>query len=247
MTALTKEQVTIPNNEELNAIVIKYKPLVMKFAHKYASSNKENLEDLIQAGMIGLLLAAKRYDSSKNVSFHSYAIPNIIGEIKHYLRDYTWSMKVSRTIKDIGSKLTSATEELRNKLGRMPQQDELARYLDITEEQLTEIVMAWDSYQPMSLSQPVQNEEDAVLIDILTSEEKGYDDIDMQLFLDELKQYLTPMEQEVFYYTVMKGLSQNKASLEIGISQMHVSRLRRRVVEKLSKVPIVHEWKNDLK
>src|SRR5690625_4479729 len=130
-------------------IVLHYKDLVGSIARKY-SRNSIIYEDLTQVGMIGLLAAVKRYDETFGKSFESFAIPTIIGEIKRYLRDKTWSVHVPRRIKELGPKIKKAVDELTSVNQTSPSIKEIADYLEVTEEDVLETMEMSKSYKALS-------------------------------------------------------------------------------------------------
>src|SRR5690625_1105307 len=121
-----------PNDEEVKEkIVLHYEKLVHSLARKY-SHNRGNHEDLTQVGMIGLLISVERFDKEFGKSFEAFAIPTIIGEIKRFIRDRTWSVHVPRRIKELGPKINKAVDDLTNQLQKSPTVQEIAEYLNVS-------------------------------------------------------------------------------------------------------------------
>ncbi|HEX7065522.1 MAG TPA: sigma-70 family RNA polymerase sigma factor, partial [Bacillales bacterium] len=135
-----------PDDEELQLqLVREYEDLVHSLARKF-SKGKHIHDDLVQVGMIGLLAALRRFDLSYGRSFESFAVPTIIGEIKRFIRDKTWSVHVPRRIKELGPRIKKAVDELTNEYHRSPKVEEIAEYLDVNEEEVLETMEMGKSY-----------------------------------------------------------------------------------------------------
>ncbi|MBM6617691.1 RNA polymerase sigma factor SigB [Bacillus suaedaesalsae] len=224
------------NNEAIQLhLVQKYRPLVESMARKY-SKGRNMHEDLVQVGMIGLLGAIKRFDPSFGKGFEAFAIPTIIGEIKRFLRDKTWSVHVPRRIKELGPKIKVAVEILTTELQRSPKVEEIAKYLDITEEEVLETMEIGKNYQALSVDHPLEADSDGgtvTILDIVGSQESGYEQIDRKIDFEKSLKVLNEREKLVIQYTFLENLSQKEAGEKLGISQMHVSRLQRKAIQKL--------------
>lgn len=224
------------NDENIQLYLVqKYKPLVESMARKY-SKGRNMHEDLVQVGMIGLLGAIKRYDTSFGKGFEAFAIPTIIGEIKRFLRDKTWSVHVPRRIKELGPKIKATVEKLTTDLQRSPRVDEIAKHLDISEEEVLETMEMGKNYQALSVDHPLEadsNGSTVTILDLVGSQESGYEQIDRKLDFEKSLKVLNEREKLVIQYTFLENLSQKEAGEKLGISQMHVSRLQRRAIQKL--------------
>ncbi|RKQ30936.1 RNA polymerase sigma factor SigB [Oceanobacillus halophilus] len=225
-----------PEDKEIQEkIVLKYEHLVKSIAMKY-SKNAAIHEDLAQVGMIGLLAAVKRYDPSYGKSFESFAIPTMIGEIKRFIRDKTWSVHVPRRIKELGPKIKKAVDELTTQNQKSPTVKQIAEYLNASEEEVLETMEMSKSYNALSVDRKVEADSDGSkvsLIDLIGKKEDGYDTIDYQLMLEKVLPILSEREQQILKYTYFENLSQKETGELLGISQMHVSRLQRRSLRKL--------------
>ncbi|HZG70348.1 MAG TPA: RNA polymerase sigma factor SigB [Chondromyces sp.] len=225
-------------NEDLEAqekIVRNYQNLVESIARKY-SKGKSHHEDIVQVGMIGLLGAIRRYDDSFGKSFEAFAIPTIVGEIKRFLRDKTWSVHVPRRIKELGPKIKSTVEELTNTLQRSPKVEEIANHLEISEEEVLEAMEMGKSYQALSVDHSIEADSDGstvTLLDIVGNQEEGYERVNQRLVLERVLHVLSDRERQIIQYTYLENLSQKDTGDKLGISQMHVSRLQRRAIKKL--------------
>lgn len=227
-----------PGNEELQTkLITEYTPLVKMLASKF-SKGRSTDDDLVQVGMIGLLAAIKRFDSSYERSFEAFAVPTIVGEIKRFIRDKTWSVHVPRRIKELGPKIRKATEQLTDDLQRSPKVEEIARHLGVTEEEVLETMEMGKSYQALSVDSAIEADHEGstvTLLDLVGYEEKGYEHTDRTLLLKHALQALNERERLIIQYTYFEHKSQKETGEVLGISQMHVSRLQRRALEKLRK------------
>ncbi|MDP4162995.1 MAG: RNA polymerase sigma factor SigB [Bacillota bacterium] len=216
-------------------LVVHYKSLVETIARKY-SKGRSFHEDIVQVGMIGLLGAIRRYDESFGKSFEAFAVPTIIGEIKRFLRDKTWSVHVPRRIKELGPKIKTTVEDLTTHLHRSPKVEEIAQALEVSEEEVLEAMEMGKSYQALSVDHSIEADSDGgtvTLLDIVGSVDDGYERINQRLVLEKVLHVLTDREKSIIQYTYLENLSQKDAGDKLGISQMHVSRLQRRAIKKL--------------
>ena len=216
-------------------LVKHYQGLVESIARKY-SKGKSYHEDIAQVGMMGLLGAIRRYDDSYGKSFEAFAIPTIVGEIKRFLRDKTWSVHVPRRIKELGPKIKATVEELTTSLQRSPKVEEIAHYLEISEEEVLEAMEMGKSYQALSVDHSIEADSDGstvTLLDIVGNKEQGYEKVDQRLVLEKVLHVLSDRERQIIQYTYLENMSQKDAGDKLNISQMHVSRLQRRAIKKL--------------
>ncbi|GAA0351831.1 RNA polymerase sigma factor SigB [Bacillus horti] len=230
-----KEFQTNPSEEIKTKLVLHYESLVQTLARKF-SRNQDQYEDLSQVGMIGLLGALARFDTSIGRTFESFAVPTIVGEIKRYLRDKTWSVHVPRRIKELGPKIKRTLEELTNQLQRSPTPDEIAEYLGTTTEEVLETLEMSKSYQALSVDSTIEADQEGgtmTLLDIMGEQDAGFDQINQRLLLDKVFKVLSEREKMILHYTFFKGLSQQETGDQLDISQMHVSRLQRKALQKL--------------
>ena len=186
--------------------------------------------------MVGLLGAIKRFDTSFERKFEAFLVPTVIGEIKRYLRDKTWSVHVPRRIKEIGPKIKRANEELTNELGRSPKIIEIANRLEVTEEDVLEAMEMGQSYNALSVDHSIEADKDGstvTLLDIMGQQDDNYDLTEKRMILEKILPILTEREREIIQCTFIEGLSQKETGERIGLSQMHVSRLQRTAIKKL--------------
>ncbi|MRH43617.1 RNA polymerase sigma factor SigB [Aquibacillus halophilus] len=225
-----------PQNKEIQEkIVLAYQDLVKSIARKYSKNNTIH-EDLVQVGMLGLLAAIRRYDSSLGKSFESFAIPTIIGEIKRFIRDKTWSVHVPRRIKELGPKIKKAVEQLTTDNQQSPSVKEIANYLEVPEEEVLETMEMSQSYKALSVDRKVEADSDGSTVSILEligNSEEGYENTDQRMLLEKILPILSDREKEIIQCTYFDNMSQKDTGETLGISQMHVSRLQRRALRKL--------------
>lgn len=223
-------------DEELQTkLVLEYENLVQALARKF-SKGKRHDEDLIQVGMIGLLAAFRRFDPSYGRSFESFAVPTIVGEIKRFIRDKTWSVHVPRRIKELGPKIKNAVEQLTTELQRSPRVEEIAEHIGVSEEEVLETMEMGKSYQALSVDRSIEADDEGsavTLLDLVGVNEEGYEKTDQHMLLEKAFSVLTQREKEILVLTYFENLSQKDAGDKLGISQMHVSRLQRRALQKL--------------
>lgn len=191
-------------------------------------------DDLIQIGSIGLLKAIKKFDTGFNVRFSTYAIPMIIGEIKRFLRD-DGIIKVSRSLKEIANKAHIAKEALEKDYGREPTISEIASVLEISKEDL---VVALDSVQSTEYLYETIHQDDGspiLLIDRISCNEGEDTDIIDKLALKEVLSSLEPKERQIIMLRYFKDMTQCQVAEMLGMSQVQVSRIEKKIIGKLRK------------
>ncbi|GAK04408.1 RNA polymerase sigma factor SigB [Geomicrobium sp. JCM 19037] len=224
-----------PNEDVQTKLVLHFESLVQSLARKFSRGQGHD-DDLYQVGMIGLLAALRRYDASFNRSFESFAVPTIVGEIKRFIRDKTWSVHVPRRIKELGPRIKKAVEELTTELQRSPQVNEIANHLEVSEEEVLETMEMGKSYQALSVDRSIEADAEGsavTLLDLVGSTDEGFEQTDQQLLLEKAFAVLTEREKEILKCTYFENLSQKETGDLLDISQMHVSRLQRRALQKL--------------
>ncbi|MCP3759272.1 SigB/SigF/SigG family RNA polymerase sigma factor [Streptomyces sp. TBY4] len=207
---------------------------LVKYAARRYRTRREPLEDIIQVGTIGLIKAINRYDVERGVEFTTFAIPTIIGEIKRFFRDTSWSVKVPRRLQELRLDIAKAYDALEQRLGRLPSEHELAQRLGITDEELMEGLQAANGYTAGSLDAPL--DKDAAVTPLQTSlgtEEAAYDRIECLETLKPLLTTLSDRDREILALRFGEELTQSEIGDRLGISQMHVSRLLSRITKRL--------------
>jgi len=216
-------------------LIEQYLSLVRSLARRYAYRG-EQLEDLIQIGSIGLIKAIDRFDINRGVELTTYATPNIIGEIKRHFRDKGWSVRVPRGLQELNVKLSRLVEELTVQLGRSPTIPELAKASGAEEELVLEALESGRAYSSVSLSTGLGSGDDDDELDpleTLGTEEPGYQMSEEWAVLEPGLRVLDERERMILHLRFFDGLTQSQIAQQVGISQMHVSRLIRRALEKI--------------
>ena len=212
------------------ALIERHLPLVTFMARKFADRG-EPLDDLIQVGTIGLIKAIDRFEISKGFEFSTFATPTIVGEIKRHFRDKTWAVRVPRRLQELGASVTGATTELTQKLDRSPTPKEIAKHLGITVDEVAEALESNSAYSTVSLD---------VTSDTSTSIGESFGALDEALEGVEYRESLKPLlaqlddrEKRILQMRFFDNLSQSQIATELGISQMHVSRILTKVLSHL--------------
>jgi RNA polymerase sigma-B factor len=215
-------------------LIEQYMSLVRSLARRY-SYRGEQLEDLVQIGAIGLIKAIDRFDLNRGVELTTYATPNIIGEIKRHFRDRGWSVRVPRGLQELNVQLSRLIEQLTVQLSRSPTITELAEAADVSEEEVLEALESGRAYSSLSLSGGGSGDEDGELdpLESLGTEEHEYEVSEDRAVLAPGFRALDERERKILHLRFFKGLTQSQIAQQVGISQMHVSRLIRRSLEKI--------------
>jgi RNA polymerase sigma-B factor len=215
-------------------LIEQYMSLVRSLARRY-SYRGEQLDDLVQIGAIGLIKAIDRFDLDRGVELTTYATPNIIGEIKRHFRDKGWSVRVPRGLQELNVQLSRLIEELTVELGRSPTIPELAKSAGAEEEEVLEALESGRAYSSVSLSAAAGQDEEGELdpLESLGADEPQYEVSEDRAVLAPGFRVLDERERTIIHLRFFKGLTQSQIAQQVGISQMHVSRLIRRALEKI--------------
>ena len=195
------------------------------------SGRGESPDDLIQVASMALVKAVDRFDPTFRVRFATFAVPTIVGELRRHFRDRTWSMRVSRRLKDLHLELKAASEQLSHDLGRAPSVDELADALDCTPEDVLEALEAGAAYRATSLSAGLGSEEGEEIVP--GEEDQELEDSSVRVLVQGALNTLPERERRVVYLRFYLGLTQSEIAEEIGVSQVHVSRILRSTLSQL--------------
>jgi RNA polymerase sigma-B factor len=218
-----------------NTLIEMNMSLVRFAAGRFRSRGAEEMEDIVQVGMIGLIKAIDRFELSREVEFTSFAIPYVVGEIKRFFRDTTWAVHVPRRLQEARVQLAKATEELRSRLDRDPTVKELSELMSLPEEEVREARLASNGYNSASLDAAIGGSEDgeSALQDFIGTE-------DSQLALVEDFHALAPLiadlkerDRHIIHMRFVEELTQAQIGERLGVSQMHVSRLLSRCLARL--------------
>ncbi|HZQ66637.1 MAG TPA: SigB/SigF/SigG family RNA polymerase sigma factor [Gaiellaceae bacterium] len=215
-------------------LIERYMSLVRSLARRY-SYRGEQLDDLVQIGAIGLIKAIDRFDLSRGVELTTYATPNIIGEIKRHFRDRGWSVRVPRGLQELNVQLSRLVEELTVQLERSPTITELSKAANVEEEEVLEALESGRAYSSLSLSVGASSGDDDEIdpLEAIGTEEHQYEVSEDRAVLEPGFRALDTRERKILHLRFFEGLTQSQIAQQIGISQMHVSRLIRRSLEKI--------------
>jgi RNA polymerase sigma-B factor len=215
------------------ALVELHLPLVEHCARRFRNRG-EPFEDLVQVGTIGLIKSVDRFDTGRGVEFSTYATPTIIGEIKRYFRDKGWAVRVPRRLQELRMQISSATAELTQSLGRSPTASELAGRLGCSVEEVIEGMESANAYATLSLDASDSSEDGAAtMLDSLGVEDAGLEHVEVRESLKPLLDDLEPREKKILLLRFFRNMTQTQIAAEIGVSQMHVSRLLTRTLTQL--------------
>jgi len=236
LAPLFEEYAALPRNHPdrgaLRAkLITGYLPVVQHIARRFAGRG-EPVDDLEQAGTVGLLNAVDRFEPDRGIDFLSYAVPTITGEIRRHFRDRTWSMRVPRRLKDMQSAINNAVGPLSQELGRAPRPSEIAARLEITTAEVVEGLDAQHAYRSSSLDELVAGS-DTTLTDTLGSVDAEMDKVEYRETLAPLLDDLPERERTILLLRFFGNLTQTQIADRVGISQMHVSRLLSQTVAQL--------------
>jgi RNA polymerase sigma-B factor len=224
------EQGDLKAREEL---IEQYMSLVRSLARRYAYRG-EQLDDLVQIGAIGLIKAIDRFDIDRGVELTTYATPNIIGEIKRHFRDKGWSVRVPRGLQELNVQLSKLIEQLTVQLSRSPTIAELAKAAGVEEEEVLEALESGRAYSSLSLSGGGGGDDDELdPLESIGTEEHAYEVSENRAVLEPGFRVLDDRERRILHLRFFRGLTQSQIAQQVGISQMHVSRLIRRALEKI--------------
>lgn len=208
---------------------------IARHAARRFSGRGENSDDLLQVASLALVKAVDRFDPEMNLRFATFAMPTIVGELRRHFRDRTWSMRVSRRLKDLHLELRNASEQLTHTLGHPPSVAELADELDVTVEEVLEAMEAGATYRAASLDAgPVGSDTPETTV-------PGIDDDDLdatpeRVAVRESLEGLPQRDRRVVYLRFYLGMTQSEIAEEIGVSQVHVSRILRSALARLGDV-----------
>ena len=223
-----------PEREQIRgALVELHLPLVEYLARRFRNRG-EWLDDLTQVATIGLIKSIDRFDLERGVEFSTYATPTIVGEIKRHFRDKGWAVRVPRRLQELKLSLTKAIGDLAQREGRAPTVSELAAHLRMSEEDVLEGLESANAYSTVSLDAPDSGDEDAPAVaDSLGIVDEALEGVEYRESLKPLLERLPPREKKILLLRFFGNMTQSQIAAELGISQMHVSRLLARTLTQL--------------
>ena len=223
-----------PERARIRATLVElHLPLVEYLARRFRNRG-EWLDDLTQVATIGLIKSIDRFDLERGVEFSTYATPTIVGEIKRHFRDKGWAVRVPRRLQELKLSLTKAIGELAQREGRAPTVSELAAHLQMSEEEVLEGLESANAYSTVSLDAPDSGDEDAPAVaDSLGMIDEALEGVEYRESLKPLLERLPPREKKILLLRFFGNMTQSQIAAELGISQMHVSRLLARTLAQL--------------
>jgi RNA polymerase sigma-B factor len=224
-----------------NRLVELHLPLVEYLARRFRNRG-EPYDDLVQVATIGLIKSIDRFDLDRGVEFTTYATPTIVGEVKRHFRDKGWTIRVPRRLQELKLSLAKATADLSQRLGRSPTVAELAGHLGVSEEDILEGLQSANAYSAVSLDAPDGSDEDSPAVaDSLGAVDEALEGVEYRESLKPLLEQLPPREKKILLLRFFGNKTQSQIAVEIGISQMHVSRLLARTLAQLREGLLIEE------
>ncbi|MGW1005767.1 RNA polymerase sigma factor SigF [Streptomyces sp. NPDC002520] len=210
---------------------------LVRFAAGRFRGRSDDMEDVVQTGMIGLIKAIDRFELSREVEFTSFALPYIVGEMKRFFRDTTWAVHVPRRLQELRLELAKARDELSSRLDRDPTVAELATLMNLSEEAVVEAQIAANGYTSTSLDAALggdgPEDGEAVLADFIGVEEEGLLLVEDVHALAPLMAELSERDRRIIHMRFVEEATQAEIGERLGCSQMHVSRLIKRIITRL--------------
>jgi RNA polymerase sigma-B factor len=229
---LIRRQHDEPDERVLEEIVTRLEPLARGIARRYYGRG-EPPEDLNQVAMVGLLKAIKGFDPDRGFAFSTYATPTMLGELKRHFRDTGWAMHVPRSVKERALEVARVSDELSGTLGRSPSLEELASALGATEEQTLEAIEAYHARQAPSLEQATDDEFGLSPASLLGAEDERLEQTEYLSVIAAGVDSLSESERLILFLRFGRDLTQSEIAQRVGTSQMKISRVLRRAIEKI--------------
>ena len=235
--ALLGQLATLPPGDPLraetrNRLTTLHLPLAEHLARRFAGRG-EPYEDLVQVATIGLIKAIDRYDPTRGAEFSTYATPTILGEIKRWFRDKGWAIRVPRRLQELRLSISSATTELVQQHGRSPTVAELAAATRSSEDDVLEALETAAAYSTVSLDSTDPSDNGPSTIETLGHDDEALEGVENRETLSRLLGLLPERERRIVTLRFFRGMTQSQIAAEVGISQMHVSRLLARALIQL--------------
>jgi RNA polymerase sigma-B factor len=224
---------TDPRRDELvSQLVDAYRPVAHNIARRF-SRRGEAVDDLEQVAAIGLLHALRRYDPTQGRDFLSYAVPTMMGEVRRHFRDAAWTVRTPRGVKDRYLQVGTASTTLSQQLGRAPTATEISEYLGIDREEVIEAIAAHHSYRPDSLDSTLTESTETTMADVIGTTDPDLDHVESRALVRDLVGSLPERERRILVLRFVHEQTQSEIAGQLGISQMHVSRLLSQTLERL--------------
>lgn len=225
-------------DRDIRDILVEEHLYIAEILSKKYSNRGIEYDDIFQVASIGLIYAIERYDLSKGYEFSSFATPTIIGEIKKHFRDKGWTIRVPRRIQELSKKINNTKISLAQKLQRTPTIEEIAEFLNSTKEEILEAMEASKVYLPQSLDvtyDAMGDDKEVNLSDLVGEEDRYFEKIEMNDFLSRSMEKLNDVEKQILIDRYFNKKTQVSIAENLNISQMTVSRIEKKVLEKMKK------------
>jgi RNA polymerase sigma-B factor len=216
-------------------LVDRFMPLARRLAARYAGG-AEPFDDLVQVASVGLVKAIDRFDPERGTAFSTFAVPTILGELKRHFRDRGWSVHVPRDVQERILKVERAMAELPAKLGHSPTVQEIGKRIEATDEEVLEAMHASQGHHAVSLdatSTMGDGDEPGPLRDRIGAEDLSFDTVEYGEAIGPVLQEISDRDRKVLHLRFVEDMTQSEIADQVGVSQMHVSRILRATVEKL--------------
>lgn len=216
-------------------LVLAHLNLARFLASKFKNRG-ESLDDLVQVATIGLIKAIDRFDISRGLEFTTFATPTIMGEIKRHFRDKGWSVRVPRRLQELSAKVTQVSDKLTEKLQRSPSVDEIAQSLGVSVDEVLEAMESAHAYSSVSLDVPQGDDDDgtqsSTVIDKYALVDEDLESSDDRIVLEQAIKDFSEREQQIIRMRFLEGFTQVEIAQKLQISQVQVSRLLRKTLQK---------------
>jgi RNA polymerase sigma-B factor len=216
-----------------DALIERFLPLARQLARRYSGSGEPN-EDLVQVASLGLVKAVERFDPERGFAFSSFAVPTIVGELKRYFRDTAWALHVDRSAQERARRIAEARREVGLVRGRGATVVELAEYLELSTEEVVDGLQTLEAYETLSLDAPAQGDDGTVSrLEAIGGLDRRLGLVDEQATIFTAAQHLPKRERQVLFLRFTEDLTQSEIADRVGVSQMQVSRILRRSLQRL--------------
>jgi RNA polymerase sigma-B factor len=215
-------------------LIERYLPLARSLARRY-DGRGESFDDLVQVASLGLVKAIDRFDAERGLSFSSYAVPTMLGELRRYFRDTGWALHVPRALQERVLEVNAAVERLSRDLGSSPSPQQVAEELDLPVEDVLEAIEANTAYATSSLETPLRSSDDDShsIADTIGAVDERFELIEGRASISQALKTLPERERLILHLRFVEDLTQSEIAQRIGVSQMHVSRLIRQALEQV--------------
>ncbi|WP_232664714.1 SigB/SigF/SigG family RNA polymerase sigma factor [Pseudonocardia sp. TRM90224] len=223
-----------PEREPLrDELVTGFLPIAQHIARRF-SNRGEPLDDLVQVATVGLINAVDRFSPERGSDFFSFAVPTISGEVRRHFRDLGWSMRVPRRLKDLHVSINGAVSHLSQHLGRAPKPSEIAEHLDVPVADVLEGLEASEAYRSSSLDEMLSSEQGSATVgELVGAADAELDRVDFRQALRPVLAELAERERTIVMLRFFGNMTQTQIADQVGISQMHVSRLLAQTLDRL--------------